>query len=214
MICGGGATAVPDVATDDGTNSSWAMAVLLDAVLAACCRVVHVVILGQADVGTNRRRVARDKGDKETGRQGDSASAQQCRLRMSPCLPVSPVSLSPPLQRCHNWPPAGKVDAFKPEGVHACLLPHRLSAFPICRPKRRWRCLPTWNSRAVELPIHESGRGLKPSEVHADLERSARFCRDTHRLDIAALEHRAGARPRLLRRTSRRAASWPRRSRW
>lgn len=40
---------------------------------------------------------------------------------------------------------------------------------------------------AIELPIHESGRGLKPSEVHNDLERSARFCRDTHRLDLAAL---------------------------
>ena len=40
---------------------------------------------------------------------------------------------------------------------------------------------------AVEIPLHETGRGLKPSEVHSDLERSARFCRDTHRLDIAAL---------------------------
>ncbi len=40
---------------------------------------------------------------------------------------------------------------------------------------------------AIELPIHETGRWLKPSEVHADLEHSIRFCRDTHRLDIAAL---------------------------
>jgi sugar phosphate isomerase/epimerase len=40
---------------------------------------------------------------------------------------------------------------------------------------------------AVELPIHESEGGLRPSQVHADLERAARFCRDTHRLDIAAL---------------------------
>jgi sugar phosphate isomerase/epimerase len=41
---------------------------------------------------------------------------------------------------------------------------------------------------AVELPIHESGTGLRPSQVEADPERAARFCRDTHRLDIAALE--------------------------
>lgn len=40
---------------------------------------------------------------------------------------------------------------------------------------------------AIEIPLYESGPGLKPSEVHHDLERSARFCRDTHRLDIAAL---------------------------
>jgi sugar phosphate isomerase/epimerase len=41
---------------------------------------------------------------------------------------------------------------------------------------------------AVELPLHESGQGLRPSQVHDDLERAARFCRDTHRLDIAALD--------------------------
>jgi sugar phosphate isomerase/epimerase len=41
---------------------------------------------------------------------------------------------------------------------------------------------------AVELPIHESGGWLKPSDVHNDVERSAHFCRDTHRLDIAALD--------------------------
>jgi sugar phosphate isomerase/epimerase len=40
---------------------------------------------------------------------------------------------------------------------------------------------------AIELPIHENGRWLKPSEVHADPEHAIRFCRDTHRLDIAAL---------------------------
>jgi sugar phosphate isomerase/epimerase len=40
---------------------------------------------------------------------------------------------------------------------------------------------------AVELPICETGGWLKPSEVAADIERSVRFCRDTHRLDIAAL---------------------------
>jgi sugar phosphate isomerase/epimerase len=40
---------------------------------------------------------------------------------------------------------------------------------------------------AIELPIHESGGWLKPSEVHADVDRSVHFCRDTHRLDIAAL---------------------------
>jgi sugar phosphate isomerase/epimerase len=41
---------------------------------------------------------------------------------------------------------------------------------------------------SLELPIRESGGWLLPSQVHADLERSARYCRDTHRLDIAALD--------------------------
>lgn len=41
---------------------------------------------------------------------------------------------------------------------------------------------------AVELPIKESSRWLKPSQVQADVERAARLCRDTHRLDIAALD--------------------------
>jgi sugar phosphate isomerase/epimerase len=45
---------------------------------------------------------------------------------------------------------------------------------------------------SLELPIHETGRWLKPSEVHADLERSSHFCRDTHRLDIAALSIELG----------------------
>jgi len=40
---------------------------------------------------------------------------------------------------------------------------------------------------AVELPIHETGGFLKPSEVVADPERAAHLCRDTHRLDISAL---------------------------
>lgn len=40
---------------------------------------------------------------------------------------------------------------------------------------------------AIELPIHETGNWLKPSDVHSDLDRSIRFCRDTHRLAIAAL---------------------------
>jgi sugar phosphate isomerase/epimerase len=41
---------------------------------------------------------------------------------------------------------------------------------------------------SLELPIRESGGWLTPSQVHEDLERSARYCRDTHRLDIAALD--------------------------
>jgi sugar phosphate isomerase/epimerase len=40
---------------------------------------------------------------------------------------------------------------------------------------------------AIELPIHETGQWLKPSDVHADIDHSIRFCRDTHRLDISAL---------------------------
>lgn len=48
-------------------------------------------------------------------------------------------------------------------------------------------CVVDLEFTAIELPIHENGRWLKPSEVHADLERSIHFCRDTHRLDIGAL---------------------------
>jgi sugar phosphate isomerase/epimerase len=40
---------------------------------------------------------------------------------------------------------------------------------------------------AVELALHETGGWLRPSEVHADVERAAHICRDTHRLDIGAL---------------------------
>lgn len=40
---------------------------------------------------------------------------------------------------------------------------------------------------AVELALHESGGWLKPSEVHADLDRAVSVCRDTHRMTIAAL---------------------------
>jgi sugar phosphate isomerase/epimerase len=46
---------------------------------------------------------------------------------------------------------------------------------------------------AIELPIHETGRWLRPSEVHADLERSIHFCRDTHRMDIGALSIELGS---------------------
>ncbi len=59
--------------------------------------------------------------------------------------------------------------------------------FPDFSPQEALEVLADLEYTAVELPLHETGRGLKPSEVHADLERSARFCRDTHRLDIAAL---------------------------
>jgi len=60
--------------------------------------------------------------------------------------------------------------------------------FPDLSPQNVLEVLADLEYTAVELPIHESGGWLKPSEVHADLDRSARFCRDTHRLDIAALD--------------------------
>jgi sugar phosphate isomerase/epimerase len=41
---------------------------------------------------------------------------------------------------------------------------------------------------AIELPIRENGGWLSSTQVHSDLERSARYCRDTHRMDIAALD--------------------------
>ena len=62
-----------------------------------------------------------------------------------------------------------------------------IDCFPDLSPHEALEVLADLQFTAVEIPLHETGRGLKPSEVHADLERSARFCRDTHRLDIAAL---------------------------
>jgi len=59
--------------------------------------------------------------------------------------------------------------------------------FPDLSPQEALEAIADLEYTAVELPLHESGDGLKPSQVHADLERSTRFCRDTHRLDIAAL---------------------------
>ena len=40
---------------------------------------------------------------------------------------------------------------------------------------------------AVELAVHEHGGTLKPSEVHADLDRAIDLCRATQRLTPAAL---------------------------
>jgi sugar phosphate isomerase/epimerase len=64
--------------------------------------------------------------------------------------------------------------------------------FPDCPLPETVEILADLEYTAVELPIHESGGGLRPSQVHADLERAARFCRDTHRLDIAALDIEIG----------------------
>jgi sugar phosphate isomerase/epimerase len=60
--------------------------------------------------------------------------------------------------------------------------------FPDLSPQEVLEVLADLEYTAIELPIHESGRWPKPSDVHADLERSVHICRDTHRLDIAALD--------------------------
>lgn len=60
--------------------------------------------------------------------------------------------------------------------------------FPDLAPQDVLEVLRDLEFTAIELPIHESGGWLKPSEVHDDVERAAHFCRDTHRLDIGALD--------------------------
>jgi sugar phosphate isomerase/epimerase len=60
--------------------------------------------------------------------------------------------------------------------------------FPDLPPQEVLEILRDLEFTAVEIPIYESSRWLKPSQVHADVERAARLCRDTHRLDIAALD--------------------------
>lgn len=64
--------------------------------------------------------------------------------------------------------------------------------FPDLSPQDVLECLVDLQFTAIELPIHESGGWLKPSEVFSDFERSVHFCRDTHRLDIAALSIELG----------------------
>ena len=60
--------------------------------------------------------------------------------------------------------------------------------FPDLAPQDVLEVLADLEFTAIELPIHESGGWVKPSDVHTDVERAAHFCRDTHRLDIAALD--------------------------
>jgi sugar phosphate isomerase/epimerase len=60
--------------------------------------------------------------------------------------------------------------------------------FPDLSPQDVLEVLADLEFTAIELPIHESGGWVKPSQVHADMERSAHLCRDTHRLDIGALD--------------------------
>lgn len=60
--------------------------------------------------------------------------------------------------------------------------------FPELSPQEVLEALADLEYTAVELSLHESGSGLRPSQVHTDLDRAARFCRDTHRFDIAALD--------------------------
>jgi sugar phosphate isomerase/epimerase len=60
--------------------------------------------------------------------------------------------------------------------------------FPDLSPTEVLEVLADLEFTAVELPIRESGGWLTPSDVAVDMERSVRFCRDTHRLDIAALD--------------------------
>jgi sugar phosphate isomerase/epimerase len=63
-----------------------------------------------------------------------------------------------------------------------------IECFPDMSPEDVLEVLADLEYTSLELPIKEGGQWLKPSDVHADLERSVRFCRDTHRLDIAALD--------------------------
>ena len=59
--------------------------------------------------------------------------------------------------------------------------------FPDLSPQEVLDVLVDLGYTSIELPIHEQGGWLRPSEVQADFERSIHFCRDTHRLNIAAL---------------------------
>lgn len=59
--------------------------------------------------------------------------------------------------------------------------------FPELGPREVLQQLVDLEYTAVELALHETGGWLRPSEVAADLERAVQTCRDTFRIDIAAL---------------------------
>ena len=59
--------------------------------------------------------------------------------------------------------------------------------FPELSPPEILQILVDLQFTAVELAVHEEGGFLRPSEVLADIDKAAHFCRDTHRLDIAGL---------------------------
>ena len=59
--------------------------------------------------------------------------------------------------------------------------------FPDLSPADVLQSLVDLEYTSVELPIHESRGYLKPSAVAGDLDRAVALCRDTHRLNVAAL---------------------------
>ncbi|MCH2119241.1 MAG: sugar phosphate isomerase/epimerase [Pirellulales bacterium] len=59
--------------------------------------------------------------------------------------------------------------------------------FPELSPPEILQILVDLQFTAVELAVHEEGGFVRPSEVLADIDKAAHFCRDTHRLDIAGL---------------------------
>jgi sugar phosphate isomerase/epimerase len=64
--------------------------------------------------------------------------------------------------------------------------------FPDLSPPEILEAMVDLGFTSIELPIHAQRGWLTPAEVHADLERSVHFSRDTHRLDIAALSIELG----------------------
>lgn len=59
--------------------------------------------------------------------------------------------------------------------------------FPELSPSEVLEALVDLQYTAVELALHEGGGWLKPSEVHADLDKAIQICGATHRMDVAAL---------------------------
>lgn len=69
-------------------------------------------------------------------------------------------------------------------GVFICA---STECFPELGPREVLQQLVDLQYTAVELTLHEEGGWLAPSEVVADMERAVQICRDTHRMDVAAL---------------------------
>ncbi|MCI0492772.1 MAG: sugar phosphate isomerase/epimerase [Planctomycetes bacterium] len=62
------------------------------------------------------------------------------------------------------------------------------ACFPDLSPTEVLELLNDLRFTAIELPIRESGGWPRPSLIQDDFERSVHLCRDTHRLNVAALD--------------------------
>jgi sugar phosphate isomerase/epimerase len=72
-------------------------------------------------------------------------------------------------------------------GVPTVIVCASTECFPSLKGKEALQQLVDLEFSSVELAVHEQDGWLRPSEVVRDLDRAIHLCRDTHRLEVAAL---------------------------